>query len=94
MSFCEAFGKGPLHLATGDRRHCLSVPRTAFDAARRHRLAQTAADVDTGDRRMSNDEDSPVFMRVLLLHSDDIDGILIACFPPLFLISMGSIPRR
>ena len=43
---------------------------------------------------MSNDEDSPVFMRVLLLHSDDIDGILIACFPPLFLISMGSIPRR
>jgi hypothetical protein len=24
--------------------------------------------VDTGDRRMSNDEDSPVFMRVLQLH--------------------------
>ena len=43
---------------------------------------------------MSNDEDSPVFMRVLVLHSDDIDGILIACFPPLFLISMGSISRR
>ena len=43
---------------------------------------------------MSDDEDSPVFMRVLLLHSDQIDGILIACFPLRCLISMGLIPRR
>ncbi len=42
---------------------------------------------------MSDHEDSPVFMRVLLLHSDEIDGILIACFLLLFLIWMGSILR-
>ena len=43
---------------------------------------------------MSNDEDSPVFMRVLLLHADEINGILEPCFPLRCLISMGLIPRR
>jgi hypothetical protein len=42
---------------------------------------------------MSNEADSPVFMRVLWLHSDRIDGIILACFPHRFLISMGLIPR-
>ena len=83
-----------LHLATGHGRHCLSVPRSALDAARRDRLAQTAAHLDTADRRMSNDEDSPMFMRVLLMHSHQIDGILLPCFPLRCLISMGSILRR
>ena len=43
---------------------------------------------------MSDDDDSPVFIRVLLLHSDEIDGILKPCFPLRCLISMGLIPRR
>jgi hypothetical protein len=42
---------------------------------------------------MSDDDDSPVFMRVLLLHSDRIDGILIAWFPLRCLTSMGLILR-
>jgi hypothetical protein len=29
-----------------------------------------------------------------MLQADEIDGILIACFPLLFLIWMDSIPRR
>jgi hypothetical protein len=56
-------------------------------------LAEAAEDVDTRDRRMSDDEVSPVFIGVLLLHSDEIDGIIIACFLSLFLIWMDSIPR-
>jgi hypothetical protein len=94
MSVREAPGEGPLHLAAGNGRDRLSVPRPALDAARRHRLAQTAADLDTTDRRMSNDEDSSVFMLVLLMHSYQIDGILLPCFPLRCLISMGSILRR
>lgn len=43
---------------------------------------------------MSNDEDSSVFMRVLLMHSHQIDGILLPCFLLRCLISMGLIPRR
>jgi hypothetical protein len=43
---------------------------------------------------MSNDEDSPVFMRVFLLRSVEVDDILLAWFPLRCLISMGSIPRR
>jgi hypothetical protein len=43
---------------------------------------------------VSDDEGSPVFMRVLLLHRDQIDGILIACFRLRCLISTGLIPRR
>jgi hypothetical protein len=42
---------------------------------------------------VSNNEDSPVFMRVFLLHSDEIDGILIALFPLRCQISMGLILR-
>ena len=43
---------------------------------------------------MIDDEDSPVFMRVLWMHSDQIDGILLPCSPLRCLISMGSILRR
>jgi hypothetical protein len=43
---------------------------------------------------VSDDEGSFVFMRLLLLHPDQIDGILIACFRLRCLISMGLIPRR
>jgi hypothetical protein len=43
---------------------------------------------------MSDDEDSPLFMPLLVLYSVAIDGILIACFPLRCLISMGLIPRR
>jgi hypothetical protein len=68
MSFREAFGEGSLHLAAGDRRHCLLVSRPAFDVARRHRLAQAREDVDAGVGRMSDEDDSPLFIRVLLLH--------------------------
>jgi transposase len=71
---------------------CLSRAQL-FDATRGHRLAEATEDVDTRDRRMSYDHDSPVFIRVLLLHSGEIDGIIIACFLLLFPIWMGSIPR-
>jgi hypothetical protein len=43
---------------------------------------------------MSDDEDSSLFIRLLVLYSAAIDGILIACFPLRCLISMGLIPRR
>jgi hypothetical protein len=43
---------------------------------------------------MSDDEGSPVFMRVLLLHRDPINGILIACFRLPCLISTGLTLRR
>jgi hypothetical protein len=43
---------------------------------------------------MSDRSDSPLFMRALLLHSGEIDGILFACFPLLFLIWMDLIPTR
>ena len=43
---------------------------------------------------MSNDYDSPVFMRVFLPYSEEIDGILLACFPLRCLIWMGLILRR
>ena len=71
----------------------MSVTRSAFDAARGDRLAKAAEDLDARDSCMSNDEDSPVFMRVFLLHSDEIDGILIAWFPLRCQISMGLILR-
>jgi hypothetical protein len=50
--------------------------------------------MDTGDSRVSDDAGSLVFMRFLLLHTDQIDGILIACFRLRCLISTGLIPRR
>ena len=43
---------------------------------------------------MSNDEDSPVFMRFFLRHLDEIDGILKACFRLRCLTLMRLIPRR
>lgn len=42
---------------------------------------------------MSNDEDSPVLIRLFLLHLDKIDGILEPCFRFRCLISMRSIPQ-
>ena len=81
MSFREAFGEGAFHLAAGNRRHCLSVSRPAIDAARRHRLAQARENLDAGVGRMSDDDDSPVFIGFLLLHSDESGGILEPCFP-------------
>src|SRR2546423_1381 len=81
MSPREAIRKGAFYLASSHGRHGRSFSRPTLDAAGRHRLAAPAADVDTGDRGMSNDEDSPVFMRVSsLLHSDFADGILDPCF--------------
>ncbi len=44
---------------------------------------------------MSNDEDSPVFMRLSsLLHFDCLDGILDPCFPLRCPIWMRSILKR
>lgn len=94
MPVRKAVREGPVHLAAGNRRHSLSVASTAFDVARRHRLAQTSEEVDTANRRMSNDEDSPVFMRFFLLHLDEIDGILNACFRLRCLTLMRLIPQR
>ena len=63
MSVREAFREGPIYLAAGYGRHCLPISRAAFDAARRHRLAKTAENMDASDRSMSDDAGSPVFMR-------------------------------
>lgn len=49
--------------------------------------------MDASDRRVSDHEDSPVFMRLFLLHLDEIDGILIACYLLRCQISMGLILR-
>jgi hypothetical protein len=43
---------------------------------------------------MSNDDDSPLFMRVLLLHSAESSGILKPCFPLRCRILMGLIKRH
>ena len=50
----------------------------AFDATGRHRLAQTAEDLDATGRGLIDTRDSPLFMRLLWMHSDVIDGILCA----------------
>lgn len=57
-------------------------------------MAQATEDVDAGDRGMSNDSDSPVFMRVFLRYYEEIDGILLACFPLRCLIWMRLILQR
>ena len=57
--------RGDVHLAAGYGRNCLSDPCAAFDAARRHRLAQAAENLDARDCGVSDKCDSPVFMRVL-----------------------------
>jgi len=43
---------------------------------------------------MIDDDDSPLFIGVLLLHSDEIGGILKPCFPLRCRISTGLIPRH
>ena len=43
---------------------------------------------------MSDDDDSPLFIGVLLLHSDESSGILKPCFPLHFRILMGLIQRH
>jgi hypothetical protein len=44
---------------------------------------------------MSNDEDSPVFMRISSqMHFGCADGILDPCFLPRCPISMRSMPKR
>jgi hypothetical protein len=43
---------------------------------------------------MINDPDSPVFMRVFLRYCEEIDGILLACFPLRCLTLMRLILQR
>jgi hypothetical protein len=57
-------------------------------------LAEATEDLGTGDRGMSDDSDSPVFMRVFLSYGKKIDGILLTCFPLRCLIWMGLILRH
>ena len=64
MSVCQASGARAIYLAAGYGRNCLSDTGAAFDAARRHRLAPAAEDLDAGDRGLSDKCDSPLFMRV------------------------------
>jgi len=47
---CQASGARAIHLAAGYGRNRLSDARAAFDAARRHRLAQAGEDLDAGGR--------------------------------------------
>jgi hypothetical protein len=95
MSFREAIRKRTLYLAPGDGRNGCTLTRPTLDAAGRYRLAQAPEDLDAGDRGMSDDEDSPVFMRLLLLlHFYSADGILHACFLLRCPISIRSIPKR
>ena len=63
-------------MAAGYGRDCLSEPRAAFDAAGRHRLAQAAEDLDTGDCSVSDYRDSPLSMRLLWMISVSFHGIL------------------
>jgi len=95
MSSREAIREGAFYLASSHGRYGCSFTRPALDAAGRHRLAQAAEDLDAGSRGMSNDEDSPVFMRLSsLLHSDCADGILDPCFLLRCPIWMRSILKR
>jgi hypothetical protein len=62
---CQAIGAGPIHLAAGYGRNCVSDASAAFDAARRYRLAQAGEDLDARDRSLIDQQDSPVFMHIL-----------------------------
>ncbi len=64
LPVCQAIGARPIHLAAGYGRHCLPDPCAAFDAARRHRLAQAGEDLDAGDRGLIDQRDSSVFMQI------------------------------
>jgi hypothetical protein len=50
--------------------------RAVIDALGRHRLAPSAEDLGAADRGLSYTRDSPVFMLLLLMHSDLSYGIL------------------
>jgi len=63
-------------MAASDGRDCLPESCAAFDAAGRHRLAQTAEDLDTGDCSVSDYRDSPLSMRLLWMISSSFHGIL------------------
>jgi transposase len=63
--FRQAPGEGPLHLATSFRRDCFSDACAALDAAGRDRLAQSEENLDARACGMSDQRNSPVFMRVL-----------------------------
>src|SRR5580658_55139 len=93
MSVCEASGARTINLASGHGRNCLPDACAAFDVTRRHRLAPAAEDLDAGDRSLIDTCDSPLFMRLLLMHSDSIGGILCAWIPLRCRISTGSIEK-
>jgi len=94
LSVCQASGARPIHLATSDRRHRLSESCAVVDALGRHRLAPSAEDLGAADRSVSYTRDSPVFMRLLLMHSDRSYGILRSWFLLPCPTLMGSILKR
>ena len=57
------------------------------------RLAPAAEDLDSGDRGVIDMRDSPLFMHLLLMHSDFVDGILCPWMPLSCRILMASIER-
>jgi hypothetical protein len=57
-------------------------------------LAPSAEDLDAADRSVSYMRDSPVFMHLLLMHSDRSYGILRSWFLLPCPTSMGSILKR
>jgi hypothetical protein len=74
-------------------RHGLADAGSALDAHGRHRLAQTAEDLDAPNRSVSYARDSPVFMRLLWIFCHRSHGILRPWLPPLFPTSIGSISK-
>ena len=76
MSVCQASGARPIHLAAGYGRCRLSDACAVVDAARRHRLASSAEDLDAGDCGLIETRDSPVFMRLLWMIFIVFYGIL------------------
>src|ERR1700735_82596 len=89
VSVCQAPGARAIHLAASYGRNCLSDACAVVDAARRHRLAASAEDVDAGDRGLIDMRDSPLSMHLLLMHCDLIDGILCPWMPLSCRILMG-----
>src|SRR5260370_11990333 len=86
-------GTWPLDLGASPRRRGLADAGSAPDAHGRHRLAQTAEDLDAPDRSVSYARDSPVFMRLLWIFCHRSHGILRSWLPPLFPTSIGSISK-
>ena len=83
-----------IHLAAGYRRDRLSESRAVVDASGRHRLAQAAENLGAADRGLSYTRDSPVFMRLLLMHSDLSYGILHLWMPLSCRISIHLMWKR